>query len=93
MANGVLDLPETGRRGRRRAVPRRSNSVLGAKELELHAELKLDGRLKNGRSGEFVYYLLNGRQCWRRHVVPKDPRTAAQLRSRKAFATASKAWS
>ena len=68
-------------------------TVLGAKDLQLHAELILDGRLKSGRCGAYDYYVRNGRQRWRRHVVPTGPCTAAQQRSRAAFGAASKAWS
>jgi hypothetical protein len=37
--------------------------------------------------------VVNGKQRWRRHAVPKDPRTPAQQRSRARFAAASKMWS
>jgi len=40
-----------------------------------------------------LYYVVNGKQRWRRHAVPKDPRTPAQQRSRARFAAASKTWS
>ena len=47
----------------------------------------------SGRAGRYVYYWAYGRLCWRVYVVPKDPRTAVQRRSRAAFGAASKAWS
>jgi hypothetical protein len=47
----------------------------------------------SGRSGPFVYYMVNRKQCWRRYSVPKDPRTPAQKRSRAAFRAASRTWS
>ena len=47
----------------------------------------------SGRSGPFVYYMLNRKQCWRRYGIPKDPRTPAQKRSRAAFRAASTTWS
>jgi hypothetical protein len=47
----------------------------------------------SGRAGRYVYYWAYGHLCWRAYVVPKDPRTAVQQRSRAAFAAASKAWS
>ncbi len=47
----------------------------------------------SGRAGRYVYYWAYGRLCWRAYVVPKDPRTAVQRRSRAAFGAASKAWS
>jgi hypothetical protein len=46
----------------------------------------------SGRSGPFVYYMLNGKQRWRRYCVPEDPRTAHQQSSRAAFRTASRTW-
>jgi hypothetical protein len=49
--------------------------------------------LKSGRSGDWVYYVRNGKQCRRRYVVPKDPRTAKQLERRTAFGAASHAYS
>ena len=55
--------------------------------------LKRDGKPKSGRCGEYVYYMRQGRQCWRHYVVPKDPRTARQQLSRKAFSAASRMWS
>jgi hypothetical protein len=55
--------------------------------------LKMDGRPKSGRCGGYVYYMRKGRQRWRRYVVPKDPRTPQQQRSRTVFGAASKAWS
>ena len=47
---------------------------------------------KSGRSGGWVFYMRNGKQCRRRYVKPKDPRTPKQLRSRATFAAASKAY-
>lgn len=47
----------------------------------------------SGRFGAFVYYWAYGRQCWHRLVLPKDPRSPAQQRSRAAFRAATKAWS
>jgi hypothetical protein len=93
MTNGVPGVPETGRRGKGGSSVRRIYAALGAKELAMHAELKGDGRLKSGRNGGYVYYVREGRQCWRRNVVPRDPRTPGQRRSRLAFAAASKGWS
>ena len=47
----------------------------------------------SGRSGEWVYYVRGNKQCRRRYVVPKDPRTPAQMRVRAAFGAASRYWS
>jgi hypothetical protein len=52
-----------------------------------------DGIPKSGRRAEWVFYMFRGKQCRRRYVIPRDPRTPGQLRSRAAFAAASKNWS
>ena len=80
-------------RRKRGIVPKGGRAVLSPKELKLHAQLVADGRLKSGRCGAYDYYVLNGKQRWRRHTVPKDPRTPAQQRCRARFAAASKMWS
>ena len=45
----------------------------------------------SGRCGGYVYAWRNGKVQPRRHVIPRDPRTPAQRRSRAAFAKTSKA--
>ncbi len=55
--------------------------------------MNLSGPPRSGRSGEWVYYMRGNKQCRRRYVRPRDPRTPAQLRVRKSFGAASKAWS
>ena len=59
------------------SYPRGGKASLGARELQLHEQLKKDGSLKSGRGGAYLYYMRKGRQCWRCHVVPKDPRPLA----------------
>jgi len=49
--------------------------------------------LLSGRDGDWVYYVVNGKQFRRRYVRPHDPRTPAQLRVRKNFGTSSHRWS
>jgi hypothetical protein len=50
----------------------------------------LDLTIRIGRCGDWVYYLLRGnKQCRRRWVRPKDPRTPAQLHSRALLSAAS----
>jgi hypothetical protein len=78
---------------RRRALLRCRHRILEPHELEQHAWLLAEGKPLSGRHGPFVYYWAYGRQHWRRDVIPRDPRTPAQQRSRAAFATASKGWS
>jgi hypothetical protein len=46
----------------------------------------------SGRCGGYVYSWRNGKLQPRRHVISRDPRTPAQLRSRAALSKASKAW-
>jgi len=48
---------------------------------------------KSGRCGDVVFYMRGNKLFRRRYVVPRDPRTAGQLRARVAFGAASKAWS
>src|ERR1035438_5741024 len=93
MGNTGPAFPQSKPRRRRRSVPTGGKALLGAKERKLHDQLKKDGRPKSGRAGAYVYYMRKGRQCWRRYVVPKDPRTAAQRCSRAILGTASKKWS
>jgi hypothetical protein len=47
----------------------------------------------SGRMRGYVYSWHHGRLHWHRYVVPKDPRTPGQRRSRAAFGKAAKAWS
>jgi hypothetical protein len=85
--------PRKDPRGSRRAVSGRLAAALEARYLKLHAQLIADNRPMSGRAGGYVYYWAYGRLCWRRYVVPKDPRTATQQSSRAAFGAASLAWS
>jgi hypothetical protein len=48
---------------------------------------------KSGRCGDWVWYPRGSKQCKRRWVSPRDPRTPGQLRSRAALGAASKEWS
>ena len=92
----IIDAPavrHANQRRKRGTVPKGGRAALSPKERELHAQLRADGRLKSGRSGGYDYYVVNGKQRWRRHSVPKDPRTPAQQRARARFAAASKMWS
>ena len=47
----------------------------------------------SGRDREWVYYMRGRKQCRRRYVVPRDPRSPAQMRARAALAAASRFWS
>jgi hypothetical protein len=76
-----------------RVVPPRPAPPLEAWYRQLHAQIVGERRPVSGRAGRYVYYWAHGRLCWRVYVVPKDPRTAVQQRSRAAFGAASKAWS
>jgi hypothetical protein len=55
--------------------------------------MSLSGPPRSGRRGEWVYYMRGNKQCRRRYVRPRDPRTPAQLGVRQTFGAASKAWS
>jgi hypothetical protein len=53
----------------------------------------LDPAIKSGRCGDWVWYVLRGRQRRRLYARPKDPRTLAQLRSRARLSAASMKYS
>jgi hypothetical protein len=54
----------------------------------------LDTTIRNGRCGDWVYYLRPGnKQCRRRWVRPKDPRTPAQRQIRARLSAASRKYS
>ncbi len=91
--SGVPAAPHRRQCRKRGIVPKGGRAAVSPKERRLHAELRADGRLKSGRCGGYDYYVVNGKQRWRRHSIPKDPRTPAQQRSRLRFAAASKKWS
>ena len=93
MSRGRSPLPQRNRRQRERCVSLRRNAALEARYLQLHAQLIAENRPMSGRAGGYVYYWAYGRLCWRVYVIPRDPRTPAQQRSRAAFGAASKAWS
>ena len=78
---------------RGRIVTRRRDPALQAWHRRLHAQIIAEKRPVSGRAGHYVYYWAYGHLCWRVCVVPKDPRTAVQLRSRAAFGAASETWS
>jgi len=90
---GVPAVPHRKQRRKRGIVPTGGQAPLSAKELKRHARLLAEGKPMSGRCGAFVYYMRNGKQCWHRYCVPKDPRTLAQQRSRARFGAASKTWS
>jgi hypothetical protein len=48
---------------------------------------------KSGKHRNTVFYMRNGRQCQREHVIPADPRTPAQRRARGAVTAAATAGS
>jgi hypothetical protein len=93
MTKGMSAVPHRDPRGRRRPVGWYRAAVLEPRYHQLHAQLVAEGKPMSGRCGGYVYSWYNGRLHWHRYVVPKDPRTPAQRRSRAAFGTGSKAWS
>jgi hypothetical protein len=74
-----LDMPEIAR-----SASRPGRKGRGRKSVDVPM---------SGRFGDRVYYMRGKKQCCRRYVVPRDPRTPAQLRWRAALSAASKAWS
>ena len=53
----------------------------------------LDPRLRSGRCGDRVMYVVGGRQFWRLDVKARDPRTLKQRACRARLAAASRAYS
>ena len=49
----------------------------------------LDRTLKSGRCGDWIWFVRYGRQIRRLYVLPHDPRTPVQLRSRARLSAAS----
>jgi hypothetical protein len=86
-------VPHKDPRGRRRPVGWHRAAVLEPRYHQLHAQLIAKGKPMSGRCGGYIYSWYKGRLHWHRYVLPKDPRTPAQRRSRAAFGAASKAWS
>ena len=80
-------------RGRRRPVGYDRAAPLQPIDLEAHKKLLDERKIMSGRSRGHVYWWHNGRLHWRRYVIPRDPRTVTQRRSRAAFGKASRAWS
>jgi hypothetical protein len=86
-----LFLPVTHGKG----MTTKRSRIMERAQLSLR-EGRLEGIIdapKSGRWGRWVYYLRRNKQCRRRYVRPRDPRTSAQLRCRAALSAASKAWS
>ena len=58
------------------------------------AKAKLSSYLKelHGRTGNYIYYYVKGRQLVRSYAVPRNPRTAAQQKNRCIFTEAVRSW-
>jgi hypothetical protein len=93
MTKGMPAVRRKKQRRKRGIVPTGGMAPLTPKQLKQHARLLAEGKPMSGRSGPFVYYMLNRKQRWRRYCVPQDPRTAPQRHSRAAFRAASRTWS
>ena len=53
----------------------------------------LDPRRRSGRCGDWVFYVLHGKQLRRLDVKPRDPRTPSQVYWRQRLAAASRSYS
>jgi hypothetical protein len=93
MSRSMSAVPHKDPHGRRRPVGWHRTAALEPKHLEMHTQLISKGKPMSGRIGGYVYWWRNGRQHWRRHVIPADPRNPVQRRSRAAFRAAAIAWS
>ncbi len=86
-------VPHKDPRGRRRPTGYDRAAPLSPIDLETHRQILDARKIVSGRCRGYVYSWHHGRLHWHRYVVPKDPRTSKQRRSRAAFRKASKAWS
>jgi len=93
MSRSMSPVPHKDPCGRRRPVGYDRAAPLQPIDLEAHKKLLEERKIMSGRCRGHVYWWQNRRLHWRRYVVPRDPRTPAQQRSRAAFGAASKAWS
>jgi hypothetical protein len=55
-------------------------------------EMTPEGLMPRGRIGDVVFYKRNGRFFSRRYVIPRNPKTPAQMRQRERFRRAHEAW-
>ena len=90
---GALAVPHKDRRGRRRPVGYDRAATLKPIDLKTHTQLLDEHKIMSGRCRGYFYSWWKGKLRRRRYVVPRDPRTPAQRRSRGAVCKASKAWS
>ena len=93
LSRSMSPVPRKDPRGRRRPVGYDRAAPLKPIDLETHTQLLDAHKIMSGRCRGYVYWWQNGRLHWRRYVVPRDPSTPTQRRSRAAFGAASKAWS
>ena len=93
VSQGMPAVPHKDPRGRRRPVGYDRAAPLKPIDLEAHKQLLGAHQIMSGRCRGYVYWWRKGRLHWRRHVIPRDPRTPRQRRSRAAFGKAAKAWS
>lgn len=58
------------------------------------AKIKLRSYIKSihGRSGDVIYYNVNGNQYVRSYTIPQNPGTVGQQKNREAFSDAVKEW-
>jgi hypothetical protein len=80
-------------RGRRLPVGYDRADPLKPIDLETHTQLLDARKIMSGRCRGYVYWWRKGKLHQRRYVIPRDPHTPTQQRSRAAFRNASKAWS
>src|ERR1039458_6625920 len=93
MSRNLSAVPHKDLRGRRRPVGYDRAAPLKPIDLETHRQLLDAHKIMSGRCRGYVYWWWKGRLHSRRYVIPRDPRTPAQRRSRASFRKASKAWS
>jgi hypothetical protein len=93
MSQSISAVPRKDPHGRRRPVGYDRAAPLEPIDLEAHKQLLGAHQFMSGRCRGYLYWWHKGKLHKRRYVVPNDPHTPTQQRSRAAFRTASRAWS
>src|ERR1035437_5896631 len=64
----------------------------GGSRRNRHGNMTILDIPRSGRDGAYVYYMRGKKLCRRRHVIPKNVRTAGRARAQGTFGAIAKAW-
>src|ERR1035437_9408907 len=64
----------------------------GGSRRDGHGNMTILDIPRSGRDGAYVYYMRGKKLCRRRHVIPKNVRTAGRARAQGTFGAIAKAW-